>query len=260
MNLFSRFSIVLVLLISVISLPVTAQEKSDMEPEDTEWYEPVPPKVTPADDHFLPPPSDAMILFDGSDMSKWKSTEGGAVPWEIAKGYVIVKPGSGDIETRDSFGSFQLYIEWRSPMNMDHEGQDRGNSGIFLQNRYELQVLDVFENETYVNGMAGSIYKQYAPLVNPSKAPGEWQTYNIAYTAPEFNADGSLQSPARVTVIWNGVVVQNNVEIKGHTPYIGLPEYTAHGDGPIRLQDHDSEVGYRNIWIRALDAPAAPKQ
>lgn len=166
---------------------------------------------------------------------------------------VTVRPGTGDIETREKFGSFQLYIEWRSPTNTNHEGQDRGNSGIFLQGIYEIQVLDAYDNPTYINGMAGSIYKQAAPLVNPAKKPGEWQAYNISYTAPEFSEDGSVESPARVTVIWNGVVVQNNTEIKGHTPYVGLPEYTEHGDGPIRLQDHDSKVSFRNIWIRKLD-------
>ncbi len=254
MNVFPRISLVLIILLLGSSLSAIAQEKEEeMKPEDTEWYEPVPPKVTPGDDHFLKPPADAIILFDDSDMSKWESSGGGKVPWELGDGHVTVKPGSGDIETRDAFDSFQLYIEWRSPMNMEHEGQDRGNSGIFLQNRYELQVLDAYQNSTYVNGMAGSIYKQYAPLVNPAKKPGEWQSYNIAYKAPEFNGDGSLKSPARVTVIWNGVVVLNNTEIKGHTPYIGLPEYTAHGDAPIRLQDHNSKVSYRNIWIRELD-------
>lgn len=231
-----------------------------MKPEDTEWYEPVPPKITTGDDHFMKAPSDAMVLFDGSDMSSWKSIEGGEVPWDIADGHVTVRPGTGDIETRDSFGSVQLYIEWRSPMNMEHEGQDRGNSGIFLQSRYELQVLDAYDNPTYVNGMAGSIYKQTAPLVNPAKKPGEWQSYNIAYTAPVFNDDGTVESPARITVIWNGVVVQNNTEILGDTPYIGLPEYTPHGDAPIRLQDHNSEVSYRSIWIRKLEPEATDKR
>lgn len=234
----------------------SAQDKEEeMKPEDTEWYEPVPPKVTPNDDHFLQAPSDAIVLFDDSDVSLWKSSENGEdVPWDIENGELTVRPGSGDIETREKFGSFQLYLEWKSPNNMRHEGQDRGNSGIFLQGIYEIQVLDAYENPTYVNGMAGSIYKQTAPMVNPAKKPGEWQSFNIAYTAPEFNEDGSVESPGRVTVIWNGVVVQNNTEIKGHTPHVGLPEYTAHGDGPIRLQEHNSKVSYRNIWIRKLDS------
>ncbi|MEX0843635.1 MAG: DUF1080 domain-containing protein, partial [Balneolaceae bacterium] len=210
------------------------------------------------DDHFLKAPSDANILFDGSNMSKWKSVNGGEVEWDIEGGHVTVRPGAGDIQTKESFVSIQLYIEWRSPMNMEHNGQDRGNSGIFLQNRYELQVLDAYENPTYINGMAGSIYKQTAPLVNPAKKPGEWQSYNISYTAPEFNDNEIVKKPARITVIWNGVVVQNNTEILGHTPYIGLPEYTPHAAAPIRLQDHNSKVSYRNIWIRELGAPDAP--
>lgn len=257
MNFIStQTSLISVTILLGISALACAQDKEQqMKPEDTEWYEPVPPVVTTGDNYFLEAPSDAAILFDGSGISKWKSSKGGDVSWEIENGHMTVRPGAGDIETRDSFGSFQLYIEWRSPMNMEHKGQDRGNSGIFLQNRYEIQVLDAYQNPTYVNGMAGSIYKQYAPLENPAKKPGEWQSYNIAYKAPAFNDDGSLKSPAYVTVIWNGVVVQNNTEIKGHTPYIGLPEYTAHGDAPIRLQDHNSKVSYRNIWIRELNSP-----
>lgn len=228
-------------------------EAQQMKPEDTEWYEPVPEKVRPAEDTFLDPPSDAVVLFDGSNLEQWQSSSGGEAEWLVQAGHMTVNMGTGDIQTRDSFGSVQLYLEWRAPMNMEHEGQDRGNSGVFLQNRYEVQVLDAWQNPTYVNGMAGSIYKQSAPLVNPARKPGEWQSYNISYTAPEFSEDGTLQSPARITVIWNGVVVQNNFVLKGHTPYIGLPEYTAHGEAPIRLQDHSSEVSYRNIWVRRLD-------
>lgn len=243
-----------VLFVSGISSIVFAQQnESEMKPEDTEWYEPVPPKVEPSDNHFLKAPSDAIILFDGSNMDKWKSVNGGSVKWDIKDGVATVKEGTGAIETLDSFGSFQLYVEWRSPMNMEHKGQDRGNSGIFMQKRYELQVLDAYENPTYVNGMAGSIYKQTPPLVNPAKKPGEWQSYNISFSAPEFNADGSLKKPAYVTVVWNGVVVQNNTEILGDTPYIGYPKYEAHGDAPLQLQDHNSKVSYRNIWIRKLD-------
>lgn len=253
-SLLTRASLTVAFLIVGISSSVYAQDDEQMKPEDTEWYEPVPPVVEPADDHFLSPPSDAKILFDGSDLSSWESVEGGDAEWDVEDGHMTVRPGTGAIQTRDSFGSFQLYIEWRSPTDTgDDTGQDKGNSGVFLQKRYEVQVLDAYQNKTYVNGMAGSIYKQTAPLVNPAKKPGEWQSYNISYTAPEFNDDGSLKSPAYVTVVWNGVVVQNNYEIKGHTPYIGLPKYTAHGDAPILLQDHNSRVSYRNIWIRPLD-------
>jgi hypothetical protein len=259
----SRFSFLTICIIFAVSINVYSQDTGNMKPEDTEFYEPVPPKVTPAENHFLKPPSDATVLFDGSNMDQWKSmTDGGEVKWKIENGHVTVVPGTGAILTKDSFGSVQLYVEWRSPMNMEHKGQDRGNSGIFLQNRYELQVLDAWENPTYVNGMAGSIYKQSVPLANPAKRPGEWQSYNISFMAPEFNEDGSVKkfnedgsvkTPARMTVIWNGVVVQNNTEIQGPTVYIGLPGYSAHDKAPIRLQDHNSEVSYRNIWIRSLE-------
>lgn len=247
------FKTCLIIFMVICGLPqmVSGQQ---MKPEDTEWYEPVPPKVTPAENHFLKPPEDAIILFDGSNMDQWESMkDGGEVKWEIKDGHVTVVPGTGPIITKELVGSVQLYIEWRSPMNMEHKGQDRGNSGIFLQNRYELQVLDAWQNPTYINGMAGSIYKQTPPLVNPAKKPGEWQSYHISYKAPVFNENGSLKEPAYITVVWNGVIVQNNTEIKGHTPYIGLPEYTAHGKAPIRLQDHNSKVSYRNIWIRHLE-------
>lgn len=261
-SIHSRFlaSILALIVLTACTQPENGQQQEEsqsqqMQPEDTEWYEPVPPKVTPGENHFLSPPSDAIVLFDGSNLDQWESVSEGDADWVIEDDHMTVRIGSGDIQTRESYGSVQLYLEWRSPMNMEHEGQDRGNSGVFLQNRYEVQVLDAWENETYVNGMAGSIYKQVPPMVNPAKRPGEWQSYNISYTAPEFNEDGSLQSPARITVIWNGVVVQSNYELKGHTPYIGLPEYTAHGEAPIRLQDHASEVSYRNIWIRELDQP-----
>lgn len=245
----------LIIFLGATSISCAQNEGEDMEPADTEWYEPEPPLIEAGEYTTVNPPSDAIILFDGTDMSQWRSVDGGDVEWEIENdGAVTVVPGTGNIETRESFGDVQLYIEWRSPMNMEHEGQDRGNSGIFLQSRYELQVLDAHENPTYINGMAGSIYKQTAPLVNPTRKPGEWETYNISYKAPRFNDDGSLESPARITVIWNGVVVQNNTEILGHTAYIGYPEYNAHGEAPLQLQDHNSKVSYRNIWIRKLDS------
>lgn len=231
-----------------------AQNQQEMEPADTEFYEPEIPVVESGNDIFIDAPEDAIILFNGSDTSQWQSVDGGEVEWEIEDdGALTVVPRTGGIETKESFGDVQLYIEWRSPMNMEHKGQDRGNSGIFLQSRYELQVLDAHENPTYINGMAGSIYKQTSPLVNPTNKPGEWETYNISYKAPRFNDDGSLKEPARITVIWNGVVVQNNTEIYGPTEYIGYPEYSAHGKAPIMLQDHNSKVSYRNIWVRPLD-------
>ncbi|NBC05012.1 MAG: DUF1080 domain-containing protein [Bacteroidetes bacterium] len=239
----------------LLSVATSCAQDQQMEPEETEFYEPEVAKVEPGEDIFIDAPSDAIILFDGSDTDQWQSVNGGGeVEWEIEDdGALTVVPGTGWIETKESFGDVQLYIEWRSPMNMEHEGQDRGNSGIFFQSLYEVQVLDAWNNPTYINGMAGSVYKQTSPLVNPSKRPGEWESYNISYKAPRFNDDGSLAEPARVTVIWNGVVVQNNTEIYGPTEYIGYPEYEAHGKAPIQLQDHDSKVSYRNIWIRPLD-------
>lgn len=254
----SHIYLVSVLIVFFMSSTVLhAQNQQDMKPEDTEFYEPTPPVVDPGEDIFLDPPSDAIILFDGTDMSKWETTSGKEVSWIIEDGVLTVDTGDESIEriqTKESFGDVQLYLEWRSPMNMEHKGQDRGNSGVFFQSRYEVQVLDAYNNPTYINGMAGSIYKQRAPLVNPSKKPGEWESYNISFTAPRFNEDGSLKSPGRVTVIWNGVVVQNNTEILGTTPYIGYPEYNAHGEAPLQLQDHNSKVSFRNIWIRRLDS------
>ncbi len=241
----------------ISSFTACAQEQDTEErewvPEDTEFYEPVPP-VVEAQGGFIDPPSDATVLFDGTDFSAWKSLGGGDVEWRLNDdGSMTVEPGTGDIVTRDDFGSVQLYVEWRTPEEIVGEGQGRGNSGVFLQRRYEVQVLDSYENETYVNGMAGSIYKQYAPLVNPASPPGEWQTYNIFYEAPEFDENEELVTPGFITVIWNGVVVHHRAEIQGRTLYIGPPDYPAHGLDGIRLQDHGDLVSFRNIWVRELD-------
>jgi len=248
----AKYLLTFLLLFTLSTFTSMAQER-EWVPEDTEFYEPIPPKVE-ARGGFLEPPSDAIVLFDGTDFSAWESARGGGdVSWTLEEGAMTVTPGTGGIITKDTFGSIQLYLEWRSPEVVVGDGQGRGNSGVFLQRRYEVQVLDAYNNETYVNGMAGSIYKQHVPLANPAVAPGEWQTYNIIYEAPEFDADGDLLNPAYVTVIWNGVVVQNRVEIFGGTEYIGPPSYTAHGDDSIVLQDHSNLVSFRNIWIRKLD-------
>jgi hypothetical protein len=165
----------------------------------------------------------------------------------------VVAPGTGDIRTREKFGDVQLHVEWRTPkLPADKVNQDRGNSGVFLQEVYEVQVLDTFTNKTYVNGQAGSIYKQFAPLVNPVLPEENWQTYDIIFTAPRFAADGSLVSPARLTVLLNGVLVQNNATLSGGTTYQGAPSYFAHGDGALRFQDHGHEVRFRNVWLRKL--------
>lgn len=222
-------------------------------PEDTEFYEPVPP-IVEARGGFMDPPSDAIVLFDGTDFSAWESARGGGeVRWTLEDGAMTVTPRTGNIVTKDSFGSIQLYLEWRAPSEIRGEGQGRGNSGVFFQRRYEVQVLDAWENDTYVNGMAGSVYKQYVPLVNPAVPPGEWQTYNMIFEAPEFDDEGELVKYGYVTVIWNGVVVQNRVKIKGTTEYIGPPRIVAHGDDGIMLQDHGDLVSFRNIWLRKLD-------
>lgn len=229
-----------------------------MVPEMTEFWEPQVPVITPGKasaNAFITAPSDAIILFDGKDLSKWKNKDGGPAKWEVKDGVFTVKKGTGDISTIQNFNDFQLHIEWAVPSNISGKSQARGNSGIFLQGVYELQVLDNYNNRTYSNGQAGSIYKQTAPLKNAMRSPGEWNVYDVIYTAPRFKEDSSLFSPARVTVLHNGVLIQNNTVITGNTPYTGLPKYTYHGKGPIKLQDHgdpSQPLSFRNIWIREL--------
>jgi Domain of Unknown Function (DUF1080) len=222
-------------------------------PQATEVWSPIPAKVTPGA-RDAAAPSDAVVLFDGTGLAQWRAAEGaGPARWRIADGALVVAPGAGDIATVEAFGDVQLHLEWRTPvLGEDATGQNRGNSGVFLQERYEVQVLDTFVNRTYVNGQAGAIYKQHAPLVNASRPAGEWQSYDIIFTAPRFAADGALASPGRVTVLHNGVLIQNNAEIAGSTAYIGQPVYEPHGAASLRLQDHGAEVAYRNIWLRRL--------
>ena len=233
--------------------PLTNADDMPPDPKLTEVWFPVPAKVTPGATPGAPP-SDAIVLFDGKNIDAWKSaTSDAPARWSVANGELIVAPGTGDIQSREKFGDVQLHVEWWDPnLPTDKVNQDRGNSGIFLQDVYEVQVLDNFENKTYVNGMVGSIYKQYPPLVNAAWPAEHWQTYDIVFTAPRFAADGSLTSPARVTVLLNGVLVQNDAVLKGGTTYIGAPSYRPHGDMPVRLQDHQHLVRYRNIWLRKL--------
>jgi 3-keto-disaccharide hydrolase len=213
-----------------------------------------PPRVVTAGRTPGAPPSDAIVLFDGTDLTKWEKEKGdGPAPWTVTDGAMIVKPKSGGIRTRQPFGSVQLHIEWATPAPARGSGQDRGNSGIFLQSTYEVQVLDSYQNETYWHGSAGSVYKQYAPLVNVSRPPGEWQVYDIVYHAPRFNEDGRVTQRATFTVFHNGVLIQDHVEVMGVTTHMGPPYYKAHPDKlPISLQDHDHEVRYRNVWVREL--------
>ena len=247
--------LVLVLFV-LVSVSVFAQEERPaMVPEMTEIWDPEITVVTPGE---IPQdaPSDAIVLIgQGVDLGyEWTNGDGDKPAWDFEGSVATVKKGTGVIETKRQFKDFQLHVEWREPAEVIGESQGRGNSGIFLQGLYELQVLDNFDNRTYRNGQAGSIYKQHPPLVNACKAPGVWQTYDIVYTAPRFNDDGTYFTHPRVTVIQNGVLVQNNVEVRGPTEYIGIPEYSVkpHGDGPLILQDHGNPVSYRNIWIREL--------
>jgi hypothetical protein len=232
--------------------PAFAQADGDpsRDPTRTEVWKPVPATVA------TPPgaaPSDAIVLFDGKDASAWESEQGGRVPWTLGEGAMTVVPGSKGIRTKQKFCDIQLHVEWRTPTaTQGFEGQARGNSGIFLQELYELQVLDSYQNATYANGQAGSMYKQAIPLVNASRAPGQWQAYDIIWKAPRFSPGGGLTSPARITVLHNGVLVQNDTVLSGKTEYIGAPSYAPHGCAPIMLQEHDAKVSYRNIWVREL--------
>ncbi|MBN2007727.1 DUF1080 domain-containing protein [candidate division KSB1 bacterium] len=241
------------LFIILLILPFAVYSQDDEEKIDptlTEVWEPVPRVVVPGDGNLAP--SDAIVLFNGADASEWLGKDGNPIKWKIEDGCMTVVDKTGEIHTRRVFGDCQLHIEFRTPVKVKGESQGRGNSGIFFMDRYELQVLDSYENRSYSNGQCGSIYKQAIPLVNACRKPGEWQTYDVVFTAPRFNDDGILIAPARMTAFQNGVLIQNNFEIKGNTVYRGMPAYAPHGKAPIRLQDHGNPVSYRNIWIREL--------
>jgi len=245
----------LLALLVFLPLPALAQPPSGNplpKPELTEFWSPLPPKVEPGA-RLGDAPSDAIRLFNGRDLAGWESAKGGPAEWNVQNGELVDVPKAGDIRTSQKFGDIQLHVEWMVPvLPPDRKGQDRGNSGIYLQGLYELQVLDSYDNPTYVNGEAGSIYKQSAPLVNALKPAPNWQAYDIVYYAPRFYNDGTLAEPARVTVFLNGVLVQSNFAILGPTEYRGLPVYKPHSDGPILLQAHNNPVRYRNIWVRKL--------
>ena len=232
----------------LFTMGLLAQE---WHPSLTYLWEPVPPIVTPG--NGTTPPSDAVILFDGTDMDQWEKPDGESAGWKLEDGVMTVDTGTGVIQTKQAFGDIQLHLEWRAPAEIEGEGQDRGNSGVYLQERYEVQVLDCYNNTTYVNGQTASVYKQHIPLANACRPPGEWQTYDIVFMAPRFNDNGSLFAPATVTVLHNGVLVQNHVTIQGTTEHIGLPAYKAHPlKQPLLLQDHSNPVSFRNIWVREL--------
>jgi hypothetical protein len=230
--------------------------------QDTQWKihdmnRPVPPVITPGisstQDSPGKPPSDAIVLFDGKDLSEWQAEDKGPAKWKVENGYVEVVSKTGYIHTKKSFGDCQLHVEFREPVPPKGASQERGNSGVFLMGLYEIQVLDSYDNKTYADGQAAAVYGQYPPLVNASRPPGEWQWYDIVFHAPHFDAAGKLQRAARVTVFHNGVLVQDNVEIRGRTAIGDVPTYVAGPDkAPLALQDHGNPVRYRNIWIREL--------
>lgn len=230
-------------------------EQERMRPGMSEYWTPQPKVVTPGIQATSSAPSDAIILFDGKDLSQWESAKGGAAEWDVHDGVFTVNKPKGDIQTKEKFGSYQLHIEWCIPEGITGTSQVRGNSGVFMQGMYEVQVLDCYNNETYVNGMTGSIYKQTPPLANAMRKPGEWNVYDIIYTAPVFNENGTYKYRPYVTVIHNGVVLQNHTEILGTTEYIGFPQVKQHGDGPIILQSHgdpSAPISFRNIWLRKM--------
>jgi len=229
----------------------TTSAQNNPEPKDTEVWEPEPKVVMPGGNPS-DPPSDAVVLFDGKNLDNWVHNDGKSAKWTVAGGAMTVAKGAGDVKTKQTFGDVQLHIEWRTPAKVEGEGQGRGNSGIFFCEKYELQVLDSYNNRTYSNGQAGSIYKQAIPMANASKPPGEWQVYDVVFIAPKFNQDGTLAMPGRITVFHNGVIIHNSTEIQGTTEYIGKPKVVAHGTGSIRLQDHGNPTSFRNIWVREL--------
>ena len=244
----------------VIALPL------QLGAQVTEWpvhsmERPVPRLVKPAPPAApVAPPSDAMVLFTGGTLAAWEGARGGAAAWRVTQDGFEVVPGAGSIRTRAAFGDAQIHIEWRSPVPAAGEGQDRGNSGVFLMERYEIQVLDSYQNRTYADGQAAAVYGQYPPLVNASRPPGQWQTYDIVFRRPRFDSAGSVIAPARITLLHNGVLVQDAVLLTGPVGHRERRPYEAHADRlPLALQDHGQRVQFRNVWVRSLEeTPTGP--
>jgi hypothetical protein len=256
-----KSTFVLTAILVVLAVPLFSQQP-EPKPEDTEVWQPEPKVVTPAS-QCGQPPSDAIVLFDGKNLDEWVSAQDRNAPakWIVAHGIVTVDKKTGNIETKRKFRNYQYHMEWRVPANITGSGQARGNSGLFLASTgpedagYELQILDSYNNKTYVNGMVGSLYKQSIPMANPMRRPGEWEVYDVVWTAPIFNDDGSVKSPAYATVFLNGVLVDNHFELKGETRYIGQPFYKKFDAAPIKLQAHGDDslpLSFRNIWVREL--------
>lgn len=246
----------LLMLVSPVTVLAQGVPSIPWAPHDT--TRPLPPVIHPAPAPAGPiaPPGDAVVLFNGADLSAWASAkDSGAAGWRLVDGAMEVVPGTGDIETRQAFGDCQLHVEWMTPPRKGND-QEPGNSGVFLMSHYEVQVLDSYENRTYADGMAGAVYGQYPPLANASRPPLEWQTYDIVFRRPRFDAQGRVLTPALVTVMYNGVLVQDHVALTGPTAHMRRPPYEAHPDRqPLKLQDHGQKVRFRSIWIRDLEAP-----
>jgi len=234
----------------VIGLGATMINGQVTDPKLTEVWEPEPAEVL--FDTKSDIPSDANVLLGKDDAKAWAHYDGADVKWTVVDGVMTVSPGTGNILTKENFGDCQLHIEWRAPHEPSKEGQDKGNSGVFFQERYEVQILNSYRNRTYSNGQAAAVYKQHIPLVNATKPSGEWNVYDIIFKAPKYNEQGALVENGTFTVLHNGVLVQNNVEIYGTSEYIGPPKVAPHGDGRIMLQDHSNTMSFRNIWIREL--------
>jgi len=249
------FAAICILLLAVAPVICSAQVDTKWRVHDPD--RPVPPAIEPGtastQDSSGRPPSDAVVLFDGKDLSKWAHKDGSAAKWKVENGYFEVVPKTGYLYTREAFGDCQLHVEFAEPAPPKGEGQDRGNSGVFLQGLYETQVLDSYQSKTYADGQASAIYGQYPPQVNASRPPGQWQTYDIVFHGPRFAKDGKLLRPAHETVFHNGVLVQDNVELSGPTAHGKRPPYEPQPEKlPLALQDHNHPVHYRNIWIREL--------
>lgn len=251
--------VALVLLTAAGTVEVSAaQTPSGWRAHDLD--RPRPAVVTPGQAaEVTPPPSDAVVLFDGSGVEAWRNGQGDAAGWVVRDGAMEAVPGSGFVFTRREFGDVQLHVEWAAPTPVHGSGQDRGNSGVFLMGSYELQVLDSYRNDTYPDGQAGAAYGQYPPLVNASLPPGQWQSYDIIFRRPRFDSTGALTAPARMTAFQNGVLIQDNVALWGPTNWLQANRYEpGHDRGPIALQDHGNPVRYRNIWVRELPEGSPP--
>lgn len=249
----------LMALIPAGTKPIAAGAAEDWKIHDRN--RPMAPVITPGEasteDQAGRPPSDAVALFDGKDLAQWQGLDGGPAKWKVGRGYFEVVAKTGNIRTRQAFGDCQLHIEWAAPSPPHGEDQDRGNSGVFLHSLYEIQVLDSYQSKTYADGQAAAVYGQYPPLVNACRPPGRWQTYDIVFHGPRFAADGKLTRSATVTVIQNGVLVQDHTTIMGPTQHYKRPPYHVTPEKlPLMLQDHDHPVRYRNIWVRELAEPS----